>query len=359
MIVAFRVDAGVHIGTGHVMRCSVLANALRQRGLDVLFIARRMPGDMIQGLRQASFQVFELPSNDNASGNAAPDPWLTVPPNVDAQQTLQVLEPLNVDLLVIDSYGIDAAWESVVSPHVGYLMVIDDMANRRHQCDFLLDQNLKNGLETAYAELVRPSCMKLLGPQYALVRPEFSDLRPASLDRRCESKIERLLISMGGSDPEDEVSRVVKSIRQGSRCWKHVDVVVGAAYKPIQSLKDLLQGMPAELHIQTPDMAQLMQMADIAVTAGGSTSWEKCTLGLPSVVAVLAENQAPIAAALHACGAQITVEPGTYGGSIPYADVLNELTADDLQSISQSARHVCDGKGANRVSAFLLQECRK
>ena len=359
MIVAFRVDAGTHIGTGHVMRCRVLANALRQHGVEVLFIARKMPGDMIQSLRQEALQVVELPGNVTASGNAESDPWLTVPPNVDAQQTLQVLQPLNVDLLVIDSYGIDAAWESIVSPHVGYLMVIDDTANRYHQCDFLLDQNLKDGFETAYAELVSPTSVQLLGPQYALVRPEFSNLRQVSLDRRTEGKIERLLISMGGSDPEDEVSRVVKSIKHRSRCWKHIDVVVGAAYGPIESLKGLLQGMPAELHIQTSDMAQLMQMADIAVTAGGSTSWEKCTLGLPSVVAVLAENQAPIGAALHACGAQITVEPGTYGGSIPYADVLNGLTADDLQSISQSARHVCDGKGANRVSAFLLQECRK
>ena len=313
---------------------------------------------MIQSLRQESFQVIELPGNVKASGNAAPDSWLTVPPTVDAQQTLRVLERLNIDLLVVDSYGIDAEWESIVSVRVNYLMVIDDMANRRHQCDFLLDQNLKDGFETAYNELVSPTSVQLLGPQYALVRPEFSNLRQVSLDRRTERKIERLLISMGGSDPDDEVSRVVKSIWQGSRSWRHIDVIVGAAYGPIESLKGLLQGMPAELHIQTSDMAQLMQMADIAVTAGGTTSWEKCTLGLPSVVAVLAENQVPIAAALHACGAQITVEPRTYGGSIPYADILNELTADDLKSISQSARHVCDGKGANRVSTILLQECR-
>ena len=360
MIVAFRVDAGTHIGTGHLMRCRVLAHALRRHGVNVLFISRTMPGNMIQSLRQESFQVFELFGNAEASGEGATarDPWLTVSTIFDAQQTLRVLERMNIDLLVIDSYGIDAEWESIVSSRVDYLMVIDDIANRRHHCDFLLDQNLKVGFEKAYNELVGPTTVQLLGPQYALVRPEFANLRQASLDRRSEGKIERLLISMGGSDPDDEVSRVVESIQQRAGTWRHIDVIVGSAYGPIESLKVQLQGIPAELHIQTPNMARLMQMADIAVTAGGSTSWEKCTLGLPSVVAVMAENQSPIAAALHASGAQVTIAPETYAGARPYSDVLDKLTVDDLKSMSHRASCICDGMGADRVSALLLEECR-
>ena len=353
MICAFRVDAGAEIGAGHVMRCMVLAAALKDHGASVTFICRRMPGDMIQFVRDHSFDAVELPDGEPRSrGCTVPseDIW-----QQDAVETAAVLEHVQPHLLVVDHYQLDVRWERHIAPFTARLMAIDDLANRPHDCDIVLDQNLKCGGAHGYDSLVPQRCIQLLGPGYALVRSEFTTLRSQAIERRKGPGMQRLLVSMGGSDPTDETGRAIAAVRAAARRWKHIDVVVGASYVHTDRLRHALENLPAQLHVQTSDMARLMLDADFGITASGSTSWEKCVLGLPSLAVAVADNQFPIAKALHERGAHIMLD-GLSPHACRYSESLESMTPSIAKSMSDNAFEVCDGLGASRVTRRILDQ---
>jgi UDP-2,4-diacetamido-2,4,6-trideoxy-beta-L-altropyranose hydrolase len=362
-IVEFRADASLQIGTGHVMRCLSLADALRNAGARCRFISREHPGNLLGVIRQRGYEAVALPevgqslfhgafaSEEDHLVHAA---WLGVEWREDVAQTQSVLSRASKTWLVVDHYALDARWETALKPYYDKLLVIDDLADRPHTCDLLLDQNLVEGMETRYEGMLPRYCKRLIGPRFSLLRAEFGQWRPSSLSRRKAPVLERLLIFMGGSDPENDTGKVVAGCKLAKRRWKHIDVVVGKSFPALAELQDSLRDLPeACLHVQTNRMAELMRDADLAVTTGGSVTWEKCALGLPSLVAIQAENQRSIALKMHELGAQRNIGLTKDLDAAAYARQLDAFSPESLAELTSQASSICDGSGAKRVAEIM------
>jgi len=354
MKIAFRADASLQIGSGHVMRCLTLADSLKAQGATCHFICRAHSGHLMEVIRQRGYLVNSLtaPVTQHTPDHPAHAAWLGSTWQADTQETAAVLASLQPDWLVVDHYALDQRWESALKPHYKKLLVIDDLADRAHICDVLLDQNLVESMTSRYQCKVPAHCTCLLGPEYALVRPEFNMLRPASLARRSTTSLRRLLVFMGGSDASNETGKVIAGIQLSNFTWQHIDVVVGQSYPALHSLIESLLNLPvAKLHVHTPHMAQLMAAADLAVTTGGSVTWEKCTLGVPSFVVIDGANQQPIATMMHERGAQRTLGLASDITPAMYAAQLDRLQAREFTAMSHCAGAICDGTGI----AFVIK----
>jgi UDP-2,4-diacetamido-2,4,6-trideoxy-beta-L-altropyranose hydrolase len=340
--VAIRADGSVEIGTGHVMRCLAIGSRLIEQGADVRFLCVQMLGHLVDRIVASGMEVRFLAPADalelSAVQRAVAD-WVTI------------------DLLVVDHYGLDKTWETGVRSVAKRVMVIDD-SGRSHDCHMLLDQNYPNPIHDLYLHRIPAGCELLLGPQYALLRPEFAALRAASLSRS-RTNFSRLLIFMGGGDPGNETTKVLHGIGGAVLAWETVDVVIGAGNPHLREVQSACVRLPnATLHIQTSRMAELMSVADCAICAAGSTTWERCALGLPALVTILAANQAPVAEAVAAAGGHQLL--GWHDQLTPedYADALLKLDADKLCRMSQVAAGICDGRGAERVATRLTASSR-
>lgn len=348
------------------MRCLTLADALRAEGAACRFVCRAHEGNLFDLIRLRGYEVVALPAQDFVgSESISSEPrnrttldhavWLGATWENDAEQTKAALVSTIVDWIVIDHYAIDARWELKLKSCARHLMVIDDLADREHCCDILLDQNFIEGMETRYDGIVPKECITLLGPQYALLRPEFSAFRQFSMARRQVPELGRLLVFMGGSDPDNETCKVMAAIKLSTKAWNHIDVVVGQCFPALPALRECLENIPAAvLHIQSSEMAQLLASADLAVTGGGSVTWEKCVLAVPSLVLILGENQRPIATMMHHLRAQRTVGNGEDVSSEELAMELNRIDLNDLAEMAYHAGQICDGFGARKVVQAML-----
>ena len=227
--VVFRTDSSLQIGSGHVMRCLTLADELRLRGADVMFVCREHPGNLIGLIEAKGYPVVRLPQAE-VEYTAAPEDlahatWLGVSWQQDAADTIAAIGDTQPQWLIIDHYAIDHRWEEKLRSDVGKIMVIDDLADRPHNCDLLLDQNLYQAMQTRYDNLVPISCQKLLGPKYALLRPEFAAARK-SLQLR-DGQVKRVLVFFGGVDPSNETGKALQALAGFIDRQFEVDVVVG------------------------------------------------------------------------------------------------------------------------------------
>lgn len=346
---AFRADASLEIGSGHVMRCLTLADALRARGGECHFICRPHDGHMIDAIRQRGHAAHSLPppASIPAAGYTA---WLGTDRATDAQQTADLLRPLRPDWLIVDHYALDHDWEHAVAPACAHIMAIDDLADRQHDCQLLLDQNLGRRA-TDYQGLVPATCTVLAGPGHALLRPDFSAERKRSLLRRGQSSpLRRLLITMGGMDQADATSQALDTLRSASALPEdcHITVVMGGSAPWLGRVRALAATMPwpTEVLVNVSDMARLMADCDLCLGAAGGTAWERCCLGLPTIMLVTADNQRPGAQALAEAGAvRLLGDIDTGLPNLP--QVMAELTPHAARlRISQAAASITDGRGA-------------
>lgn len=307
MNVVVRADASVQLGAGHVMRCLTLADALRQKGARVSFICCRLTGNLIDFIQKKGYQAYTLPVVSAQIPKGTPPGWeqcLRSFWEADAEWTKAVLagEERYADWLIVDHYSFDSRWESIIRPFVKRIMVIDDLAERPHDCDILLDQNFYNNINSRYKGLVPDNCIKLLGPRYALLRPEFKEARKNLLRR--DGIVRRILVFFGSSDPTNETVKALEAIRLLKRPDIAVDVVVGESNPNKDRVSEIcFVSQNTRYYCQVENMALLMAKADLAIGSGGSTTWERCFLGLPTITLVIAENQSETTAALAAEGA--------------------------------------------------------
>ncbi|MGM9956184.1 MAG: UDP-2,4-diacetamido-2,4,6-trideoxy-beta-L-altropyranose hydrolase [Peribacillus sp.] len=291
-----RVDSSLEIGTGHVMRCLTLAGNLRKRGVTVRFICREHVGHSADLIEENGFEVFLLPVfqiNGNTQNHTQYSNWLGAPLMVDVYQTKEILKTGSTDLLIIDHYAIDEQWERKFRDVSKKIMVIDDLADRKHDCDVLIDQNYHEHSKRRYETLVPSSCKKFLGPSYALLREEFHEQWKKQIIR--EGSLKRILIFFGGIDQTNETGRAIESFLNLGRDDIQVDVVVGKSNPHIKELKTICQPYDhVHVYCQVSNIAELMGQADLSIGAGGSTTWERCYLSLPSIVWSVAENQVEI-----------------------------------------------------------------
>ncbi|MEO5883654.1 MAG: UDP-2,4-diacetamido-2,4,6-trideoxy-beta-L-altropyranose hydrolase [Caldimonas sp.] len=358
MKVAFRVDASTVIGTGHVMRCLTLANQLKQTGTSTLFICRQLPDHVGEHIRRSGHRVAQLPASADpgftpAAASSAHAAWLGVPDAFDAEQTIDAMRSQAPwDWIVVDHYAIAAGWERSLREAADRVLVIDDLADREHDCDLLLDQNFYLDGDRRYDNFVPPACVRLLGPRYALLGPEFRELRRNLKDKG--DAVRRLLVFFGGSDAGNVTSLALDALDLVGNPKLAVDVVVGAAHPALLSIQERCRSRGFACHVQISNLASLMAAADLALGAGGTATWERCSVGLPTLAYCLAENQERL------------IHDGSHAGLFHAPDIaLNDapalarhvaalIEAPALRGLlSRTSAAMVDAIGTTRVAARM------
>ncbi|NDY73272.1 UDP-2,4-diacetamido-2,4,6-trideoxy-beta-L-altropyranose hydrolase [Desulfobacter hydrogenophilus] len=361
--IVFRTDASLQIGTGHVMRCLTLAEALKKEGAQCHFISREHPGNLFDQIKQQGFIVKALPATTKEmffddSNNAVHSEyasWLGTSWTTDAEQTKSSIGNTVYDWLIVDHYALDEKWEKELRPKCRNIMVIDDLADRSHDCDLLLDQNLGRD-QNHYNQIVPKNCTVLTGPHYALLRPEFAALRDYSLRRRVNPKFKHLMISMGGVDQINATGKILEAIKECELPnYLRITVVMGLNAPWLLQVKSLAEQLPqsTEVMVNVQNMAQLMTDSDLAIGAAGSTSWERCCLGLPSIIVILAENQQFIANSLQSAGAAKTFSINDDVNAL--GKIIKKMigNTNEAPKMSAVAASITDGNGINKITTKL------
>jgi UDP-2,4-diacetamido-2,4,6-trideoxy-beta-L-altropyranose hydrolase len=316
--IVFRCDASPEIGTGHVMRCLSIADTLNDHGWEIIFFCSEETLITIPVLQDTTYQKTQ---------SSVPGAYL-----------------------LVDHYGLDEEYENSCRPWAKKIIVLDDLANRSHDCDLLVDSTL-NRKEIGYKNLVPGHCKILTGPGYAPLRPQFSQMRSKAMAKR-KGQLQRILLFISGTDPLNVTGAVLDALETitdlppidvalGNRA-PHAD---GVAKKISASRHDIT------LHENVKNMAKMMVRADLAIGAGGTTSWERCCLGLPVLLIEIADNQAMIAKELEREGAAIHL--GKAGEWRP-KQLIEALTLlkdspERLLEMSVAAAKICDGHGSHRI----------
>lgn len=347
----FRVDSSIQIGTGHVMRCITLANHLKSKGHQCIFISRAHDGHISSYVLDNGHKLylnnnFEC-SNAGKNANEWNDHahWLGVDWSIDAIEFIEIIKIEKPDWLIVDHYAIDSNWEDMVRPFIKKIFVIDDLQDRSHNCDILLDQTFGRK-DIAYKNKVPSHCRILCGSKYSLLRKEFQKLRDESLLKRESPKLGNILVNLGGIDKDNYTSLILKNLKSAnlpSSC--SITIVMGENAPWISCIKKIASKMPwkTDLKIGVNSMAEIMTRADLAIGAAGSSTWERCCLGLPTIQLAIAKNQKFISDSLHKSG---IIKPLDNVESLP--NLINNAQTWMLD-ISKRCRLVTDGDGVNRV----------
>jgi UDP-2,4-diacetamido-2,4,6-trideoxy-beta-L-altropyranose hydrolase len=319
------------------MRCLVLAEALSARGWSCSFASNAEAPVDIPALARSDYRAIGVAVEDGTK--ALRDHW-----------------PEGCDLLVVDHYGLDQGFEAGLRPWAKQILVIDDLADRSHDTDYLLDQTLLRRGE-AYAGLVPQHCQFFLGGGHALLRPQFRAARAAALQHRAGSQaVQRVLVAIGGVDGRGLTPLALRAIHD-SGLDVTVDVIMGGQAPALPEVKKLIEELPLliHLHVDTDQVASLMRRADLAIGAAGTSSAERCCLGLPTLAVTVADNQRGNALALEQAGAAHLLGWWQEVDEVSICAALQRLSGDaaKLRKMADAAATMIDGDGATRVAAAI------
>ena len=360
MKVVFRVDASRRIGSGHVVRCITLADRLTRLGAHCEFVTRQHPGHMGDIIKASGYDLGLLPPPEGqpaiSEGSADEyENWLGVSQQEDADQTLRNIDG-SVDWLIVDHYALDHVWEGQLRTCAKRIAVIDDLANRRHDCDLLLDQNYFKDAEARYQSLTPANCTRLCGPRYALLQPVY---RTNPSHRTKKFPPERILVFYGGSDLSGETARAIRVVSQPPFLDVDLNVVVGPANPAREEIEKLCSRRDrTSVHTGLKSLAGLIADSDLALGAGGTSTWERCALGLPSVITPVAENQLPVTQELvdrdlaYTAGDWRTVDDERL--RLTLLEVWSD--AERYAAMAIASREMTDGLGTERVATILMSE---
>ena len=367
MHILIRCDASLLIGSGHVMRCRTLARELQRCGATVTFLCRRQLGDLI-GLLEQEFSVLALPEQDLApcnglQGSDLHRAWLGCSQDQDAAQCMEALADAGISSaswLVTDHYGLDSTWESQLLSALAEgnvlprLFVIDDLADRPHKANLLLDQNFfGEDTEQRYQRLVPRQCLQLLGPHYALLGPEYPQLHSLVPSR---IELRRLMVFFGGVDQANLTGRTLEVLLDSVLADLSVDVVLGFKSPHRHAVEHLARLRPnTTLHSSLPSLAGLIARADLGIGAGGITTWERACLGLPALVVPCAANQIGGVQALEKENCIINMSTEKFEKAL--CNSLDKVVSDQawLYSASTKSADLADGHGTDRVLKYMFE----
>ncbi|TVT58087.1 MAG: UDP-2,4-diacetamido-2,4,6-trideoxy-beta-L-altropyranose hydrolase [Sedimenticola thiotaurini] len=361
MLIVFRVDASNEIGSGHVMRCLTLAKALRNKGAECRFVSREHQGNMIGLIHEQGFDVVCLPARNAGEAISAGlyetkhAGWLGDSWSNDAALTAAALGTSRPDWLIVDHYALDINWENILRPSCRHLMVIDDLADRLHNCDILLDQNLVSNARTRYKDKVPGACELLLGPEFALLQPQYRELHGSAMRRN--DPVRRILVYFGAGNFGSLIVLTIDAFLLLDLGDVELDVVLSTEHPDAEMVCNRIGGHSnITLHGRLPSLAPLMMNADAAVGAGGATSWERCCLGLATLVITIADNQKAAAAELHRQG---MIRWLGDKGEVTLSSLHQELEALLQNGVTNEMAAKChslvDGDGAGRVIRKLME----
>lgn len=337
MHIVFRVDASITIGTGHVVRCLTLADALKKAGHTSQFICRRHDGHLGALIEQRSFRLSLLEPDTTfiASEQLTHTDWLGTGWLEDTEDCIATLHDKKADWLVVDHYALDHRWEKRMHQHVGHIMAIDDLADRCHDVDLLLDQNFYPDMAERYDGLLSATTVNLIGPRYAMLRNEFIEQRDRASIR---NELKNILLYFGGVDQHGLTSRALQAI-QLTQVEANITAIIGDGNPHAENIRQICESMNNTVcHRNVDNVAELMVQADLAIGAGGTTTWERCYLGLPTIVVTLADNQRAVNEAVASAGACLLAgDAGTSNHDIAklMGDIIDDNTV--LTAASEAA----------------------
>lgn len=355
--IAIRVDSSSRMGTGHVMRCLTLAKKMKALSIRTLFLSRNHQGNINHLIEQSGFELVLLAKPTiNIEHQTNDKFWLGCSAIDDAKECKKQLNGISIDLLIVDHYSLDIQWQQLIKKYLQprKIMVIDDLANRAHECDILLDQTLGRKY-CDYKDLVPKDCQLLLGADFIMLRDEFLLNRPlAQTKRKQTSVVNHILISMGGTDPDNIAETLLIWLIQFQQTNQGINVTLVA--NPSSIFLNNLKAVSANHNwitvvTQPESMAKLMLMADIAIGSSGATAWERCCLGLPSLSIVSAVNQDFLNESLSQAGA---IKNLGHHVKLTYKDFetsLNQLmhNRSNYLKMVNCSFNCCDGLGVNKV----------
>ena len=349
MDIVFRVDSSSKIGYGHIMRCLSLADALRKTmSIEIFFICKFLKGNAEKIIEERGYKIGFI--NDTSDGSKFD--W-----SDDVIRTINFISPYRPSWLVVDNYNINHKWHRRIRPYVSNLMVIDEKIDRNFDCDLLLDQTLDRQIRE-YIDKVPKGCKILTGSKYSLLRAEFLELRKKAIYRRKGTKkIQSLLVSLGGSSLANEyVVMILKAINRFE--WQHrprVDVVLGDR-NYISNIAELLPEFDCKIHTYVNNMWDFILKSDIAFGAGGTSIWERCCLGLPTIAIGIAENQRVALERVHKVGGLYSIGCCKQVPNEEINKAISYLLSsdDNYSSMVKKSLNVCDGQGVNRVCQIMM-----
>lgn len=334
------------------MRCLTLAYELKKHGATIRFISRNLPDHLREMLKVKGMELVSFASKSSSSqiDDLAHSAWLETSQSDDAQHTIKALSDQAWDWLVVDHYAIDTRWESAMRGTAKKIMVIDDLADRQHNCDLLLDQNFYHDQGLRYEGLIPEQCLTLLGPSYVLLRSEFVEVKQQLKGR--DGTIARILIFFGGNDTSNETEKVLQALQQFNKTQIFTDAVVGHSNPHRGIIQELCEKLPnVTYHCNVSNMAKLIQNADLGIGAGGSAMWERCYLGLPTITVVTAANQINTTEDVADIGAIEYLGRSNGLATFDYARAINKMltNAQHVKQISDLALSVLPKIGTTTV----------
>lgn len=354
--VGFRVDVAKHIGTGHLQRCLTLARELKKMSISSIFFVREYDKELLDLITISGFIHHVIGYATFANIPEDHSYWLGVSQEQDAQDFISAISEQHIDMIVLDHYSINSVWENIVKNAISLpVAVIDDLENRKHTCDLLIDQNYWPNLSSRYDGLVSGNCLRLLGPKYALLRDEFVSLRETKT-QKYSSRFETILVNFGGVGNLKVWKVFLPAL---VKCHKfNFHIITGKlSSEDLAYCKNIVkQSKHIYLEEQTNQMSYLMKVSDFALGACGSTVWERFCLGLNAALIDIADNQKDLVSYLHE------------KNLVDYLGNLNTITVESISSYlnrlsissskyrarKHSITHLVDGIGANRVAKELI-----
>ena len=277
----FRCDSSFDIGSGHVIRCLTLANFLKKKGLFTTFICKETKGNLFDVILKHNHNLVVLSNNKK---NIWED---------DAQEIIDKIKDFNSskDWMVVDHYFLNKDWETRISSKLYKLFIIDDLCDRPHYGNILLNQNYLPGIRSQYKKILSSKTKILLGPKYALLSPEYKATRKLIKINK-KKKLQRVIIFFGATDHKEQTIKCLSILSKINLKLLKIDIVIGLANKKKKLIEEITNKIDnAILHVQIPSLCNLMKNADLYLGSGGTTTWERCCLGLPSIVISTSENQ--------------------------------------------------------------------
>jgi UDP-2,4-diacetamido-2,4,6-trideoxy-beta-L-altropyranose hydrolase len=345
MQISFRADASPIIGSGHLMRCLALADELQLNGSTCTFHTLNCPPALKTLLSSHGHAVISI--DPRACDEAS-----------DAIAVSRACAELAPDWMVVDHYRLGTKWETAVRQHANAILAIDDLADRNHNCDLLLDQNIGRTPED-YRTRIPSNCRVLTGTKFALLRRDFASTRRQKKINVIPASPAHLLVTMGGMDNENITEHVLEALKNSQLPQTtKVSIVMGkdAIWRDkILVMAEKLPWPTKVLHGVT-NMAALMATCDLAVTAAGTTVWELCCLGIPMVAVITAENQHRSAAALASSGAALLIDDAkSIHNSLPL-EINSLLSFSRRSALSDCAANLVDGTGCERAVAEMMHD---
>ena len=334
-----RVDSSSEIGIGHMMRCLTLAQELKNNFDKIIFLTQKDSGNFIGTIMKNEFEVIFIPTTNND-------------PNIIKNLITAYSE--NKNFLLIDHYDIDTNFESSLKNIFERIFVIDDLANRKHDCDLLIDQNYYRDLNQRYEKLIQNGTIALLGPKYAIIRPEFRTINKKVIKKN--SQIKKILVSFGGSDPTNECKKVLDALCSIENSKFEIVVVAGIYNHKFEQLKKLYEKYSnIKIYSHVNDLSRLMLNSDLFIGAGGTTTWERFYMGLPSIVTIISDDQKESIEFLSDMGHIINLGLAKNVTSKTYAQTLQKPNSDLIYNMSLHNQKLVDGNGSNRIKKQIIE----